>query len=115
MTHSCVTSVRSSSRQPASALRPVTTALTRAHDFDLVIADIAMPQMSGLEFLAALRVQTLHRHTPVIVLSAWTSEEVQNEAIRLGAVWLNKPATAAALVAWAERLTSGPTLAQEAS
>lgn len=93
----------------------MTTALTRAHDFDLVIADIAMPQMSGLEFLAALRVQTLHRHTPVIVLSAWTSEEVQNAAIRLGAVWLNKPATAAALVAWAERLTSGPTLAQEAS
>lgn len=81
--------------------------LTRAHPFDLIIVDVAMPEYSGIEMLAALRVQALHAETPVLVLSAWSSEQVRAQAARFNASWLDKPATSGALIEAATRLVSG--------
>jgi DNA-binding NtrC family response regulator len=58
--------------------------------FDLVITDIKMPGMSGLELLAQIK-----KHYPqleVIVMTAYGSEDKKEEAMRNGATfYLEKP------------------------
>ncbi len=67
-------------------------ALARTANPDLVILDIRMPKMDGLE--AASRIQA-QRPTPVIILSAHTEEGLGSEAARVGAhAYLVKPFTA---------------------
>jgi adenylate cyclase len=43
----------------------------RRDDYDLVLLDILMPEMNGLQVLRELRRLGLLRHTPVIVVSGW--------------------------------------------
>jgi len=52
-------------------------------DLDLIISDIKMPQMDGLEFTA--RIQTLRPEIPVILITAFGSIETAIEAMRRGA------------------------------
>lgn len=51
--------------------------------FDLIISDIAMPKMSGLEMLKALRARKVE--TPVIIVSAFNDNENLLQAIQNGA------------------------------
>lgn len=51
--------------------------------FDLIISDIRMPQMSGLEALAGLRAADWA--CPVILISAFAGDATRAEASRLGA------------------------------
>ncbi len=51
--------------------------------FDLVVSDIRMPQMTGLDALAGLR--RADWATRVILISAFADHEVREEARRLGA------------------------------
>nr|NIO71924.1 response regulator [Anaerolineae bacterium] len=50
---------------------------------DLVILDLRMPKMSGLQVLQTLR--ELQCSVPVVVITAYGSEEVVVRALRLGA------------------------------
>ncbi len=52
---------------------------------DLILLDLRMPAMSGLELLAWLKAQTRFRHIPVIVLSGSSILEEVTEAYQLGA------------------------------
>jgi two-component system, OmpR family, response regulator VicR len=52
---------------------------------DLVIADIMMPHVSGLELIQFIRKDLKDAETPVIVISALEYDEVVLEAFRLGA------------------------------
>jgi len=52
-------------------------------DIDLIISDIKMPQMDGLEFTS--RLQTLRPEVPVILITAFGSIETAIEAMRRGA------------------------------
>jgi DNA-binding response OmpR family regulator len=59
---------------------------------DLVLLDIMMPQLSGLQVLAALRRLPHRRTTPVIVLTAKGHDADRERAFELGATdFLTKP------------------------
>lgn len=58
-------------------------------DLDLVITDVRMPVMSGLEVFKGLRVA--HWTLPVIVMTAYESPEVTDAVRRYGAALLLKP------------------------
>lgn len=65
----------------------------------LLIIDIKMPKMSGLEALQALRAREATRRLPVIVLTASTAARDVDEAFRLGAnSFVVKPSSLADLV-----------------
>lgn len=58
--------------------------------FDLIIADIRMPGLTGLDILP--RVRKLHPEAPIIVITAFGSEEVCRKAYERGAtLYLEKP------------------------
>jgi DNA-binding NtrC family response regulator len=52
---------------------------------DLVILDLMLPKMSGLEWLGRLKRDDIHRHVPVIVISGHASSEESAQAVKLGA------------------------------
>ena len=56
-----------------------------AGDFDLVMLDVLMPGMNGLEVLAAIRSERSATELPVIMATALGASEDTVEALRLGA------------------------------
>jgi CheY-like chemotaxis protein len=51
--------------------------------FDLVLTDLQMPEMNGLELVSAVRAQ--HAFIPVILMTAHGSEEIAMQALQRGA------------------------------
>ena len=59
---------------------------------DVIISDINMPEMSGLEMLRRLKEHSVYQAIPVVVVSTEGSEERINEALRCGAKgFIKKP------------------------
>lgn len=59
---------------------------------DLIISDINMPNMGGLEFIKNLRTLVGFRFTPVLVLTTESQQAKKDEAKKQGATgWLVKP------------------------
>jgi CheY-like chemotaxis protein len=59
-------------------------------DFDLIVTDLKMPNLGGIEFIQELR--KTHPHTPFIVFTGYGEIEDAIEALRLGAFnFLRKP------------------------
>jgi two-component system chemotaxis response regulator CheY len=57
-----------------------------AHEWvDVIISDINMPEMNGLELLARLKRDDLYREIPVIMISTEGSDERMREAMACGA------------------------------
>ncbi len=64
--------------------------LTKRNTYDVVITDINMPVMDGLQFIREFR--STNRTTPVLVLTTETEAAKKEEAKRLGATgWIVKP------------------------
>jgi len=59
--------------------------LRRDDPIDLVLLDIMLPRLGGLELLAQLRRLPHHRDTPVIMLTAKGNETDRTQAKALGA------------------------------
>ncbi len=59
--------------------------LTRLDMPDLILLDLKLPRMSGLEVLAKLKTDGRTRSIPIIMLSSSTEETDINESYRLGA------------------------------
>ncbi len=60
--------------------------------YDLIISDIMMPDIHGLEFTRMLRENVNFSHIPIIVLSAKTDNSTKIESLELGAdVFIEKP------------------------
>jgi two-component system, chemotaxis family, chemotaxis protein CheY len=66
----------------------------RAQKVDLILTDINMPSMDGLEFLRQLREQNLAPDVPVVMITTESSEEHVKQAIVAGAQgYIRKPFT----------------------
>jgi len=62
---------------------------------DLILSDINMPAMDGLEFLRQVRAQNLAPGVPVVMITTESSEEHVKQAIQSGAQgYIRKPFTA---------------------
>ena len=71
----------------------------RDHKPDLVLLDILLPGLSGLETLNVLRAEELGQHLPIILISNLNEPELIRVAERLGADdYLVKPFTAELLI-----------------
>ena len=59
---------------------------------DLIITDLNMPVMNGLEFLAALREVEATKRTPCLMLTTETKDELKQQGKALGLTgWIVKP------------------------
>lgn len=54
-------------------------------DFDLILLDINMPVMNGIQFMEKINENGMHHNTPIIVISTEGREEDTVKAIKLGA------------------------------
>ena len=62
---------------------------------DLILSDINMPAMDGLEFVRQLRQRQLAEGVPVVMITTESSEEHVKQAIEAGAIgYIRKPFTA---------------------
>jgi two-component system chemotaxis response regulator CheY len=70
-------------------------ALMAQHRIDLVLSDINMPKMDGLQLLASLKASPLWHRIPVVMITTEGGETKVAEAVRLGAAgYVRKPFTA---------------------
>jgi two-component system chemotaxis response regulator CheY len=66
--------------------------LMEGHDISLILSDINMPNMDGLELLRALRGSATWQHVPVVMITTEGGQARVEEAIQLGATsYIRKP------------------------
>jgi DNA-binding response OmpR family regulator/nitrogen-specific signal transduction histidine kinase len=74
---------------------------------DLIITDVMMPVLSGIELCKKLRNQVITSHIPIIILSAKTGIDQQIEGLEMGAdVYMIKPFSLDILKVQVQRLIS---------
>jgi two-component system chemotaxis response regulator CheY len=80
--------------------------------YDLVITDINMPDINGLELIRFVRGSAHHREVPVLIISTQSAERDRERGLALGAdAFLAKPFTPEALVrAVSQSLSARPSL-----
>ncbi|MEA3245558.1 MAG: response regulator transcription factor [Gemmatimonadota bacterium] len=82
-------------------------ALEQYPDIALVVLDLMMPGLSGLEVLARMRNDQRWKGLPCVILTAAGHEEQRAEALRLGAnEFLTKPFSPKRLLARVAELTT---------
>jgi len=77
--------------------------------YDLVITDINMPDINGLELVQFMRKSELHRQTPILLISTQSSERDRQRGLTLGADgYLAKPFTQEGLLEETKQLLQRP-------
>lgn len=72
--------------------------------YDVIVTDINMPDINGLELIRFVRASELHRETPIVIISTDAAERDRERALALGAdEYVVKPFTAEELRAIVER------------
>ena len=72
--------------------RQAVAILQSATDIDLLLLDIMMPEMDGLELCEHLKSELDYSHIPIILLTAKTTLQAKIEGMKLGAdVYIEKP------------------------
>ena len=80
----------------------------RAERFDLILCDIHMPVMDGLEMIQELRKQSEYASTPVFVLTSDATLSRVADGKKAGAdAWVVKPVNPASLWKAVEKVLSG--------
>jgi two-component system chemotaxis response regulator CheY len=74
--------------------------LAKEQAFDLVLSDVNMPRMDGIQLIRALRAESSYRHTPILMLTTDGSADRKREGKEAGATgWMVKPFDPAQLIA----------------
>lgn len=74
--------------------------------FDLVITDINMPDINGLELIRFIRQSERHKELPILIISTQTSEQNRSRVYDLGAnAFISKPFEPETLKKEVSRLT----------
>jgi two-component system chemotaxis response regulator CheY len=90
-------------RQTGMAIRTIHEAgdgqealeLLKSQSVDLVLTDINMPKMDGIQLLGALKASSQWQRIPVVMITTEGGETKVGEAVRLGAAgYVRKPFTA---------------------
>ncbi|MCW8878103.1 MAG: response regulator [Kangiellaceae bacterium] len=69
------------------------------NQFDLIISDINMPRMNGIELTSKLRTSSNYRFTPILLLTTESSTDKKGEGKAAGATgWIVKPFKPDALI-----------------
>ena len=64
----------------------------KAKKFDLVITDVNMPGMNGLDLVKSLRALEEFKFTPILVLTTESGQDVKSRGREVGATgWIVKP------------------------
>ncbi|HEX7663874.1 MAG TPA: response regulator [Polyangiaceae bacterium] len=81
-----------------------------AGKFDIILTDINMPIMDGLKLVKRIRIDPVHKDTPVIIITTEGSVEDRKRAIELGAnAYITKPIQAPQVIAKVKELLKIPT------
>ena len=78
----------------AEGVRDGREAVDRARDFapDLIVTDIQLPHITGLEIIAALKADPALRHIPVMAVTAYAGREDEERIRAAGAAaYVSKP------------------------
>lgn len=75
----------------------------RASPFDLLLTDLEMPNLDGLELTAAVRTLPLSRFLPVLIFSSRAPHDVEPERRRGVTGWIVKPTDPEHLRRWVRR------------
>lgn len=79
-------------RQYLSAIDALNEISTGVVSPDLIVTDLNMPQMNGLEFLSRLRANPATKTLPVLMLTTETKDELKQQGKALGLTgWIVKP------------------------
>lgn len=71
----------------------------KARKIDLVVTDLAMPKVTGIELIQTIKSDPATQHTPVIVVTAHVWDHVGQAASQAGCDgFISKPYTAARLI-----------------
>jgi len=63
-----------------------------AENFDLLISDVNMPQMNGLDLARAIKMDDRYKTKPIIVLTTESSEQMKVAGKEIGVTgWMVKP------------------------
>ena len=64
----------------------------KSHQVDLVISDINMPDMNGLDLIAELRKLPAYENVPILMLTTESTDDKKQQARTSGANgWIQKP------------------------
>ena len=84
-------------------------AVNNGEQIDLVLLDLMMPKLSGLDVLRRIREQEKFKSLPCIILTAGGEAKHERDALELGATqFLTKPFSPKKLYALVARLTGAP-------
>lgn len=83
----------------------VALSVAKTQQFDLVLTDINMPNMNGIELTTALRSMPNYKMTPIICLTTESSDDMKGKGKSAGATgWIVKPFQPEKLLATIERV-----------
>jgi len=75
-----------------------------AHSYRLIVTDLEMPKLNGLEVIQALRSRSQTQHTPIVVMTTRAGDKHRQMALNIGASsYIAKPVEERALLQEVER------------
>ena len=85
-----------------SPLADVALKRLKYEQFDLIVTDLRMPGMSGLELMRHVRQASPQTH--MMLITGFGSPEIENQVRRLGAVYMPKPFSLQEFIATVHRV-----------